>query len=537
MLRKKNYIFLLLLLVTASYGYQPKSYAQDGVLNVAFVIGHEENTIDDGGLSGFSRFSSIINNSGALVRQITLDEPISSEIELVIIAGPKTALTEAENSRLWLFVQNGGSLLVMVDAPPNRGLIQRSGLSDLLWQDYGIRWRDDMVVGDWFSGTAMEAISGSGFRYQPPRLSGLGAIPVSDHPTVSEIYPYDLPVFFWQARSLEVNAPAFAGDPFPILRTDTGLFSESRPTTSTPIFNVGEDLSGSFIIGAAVEDFRTGARIVVLGDSEIAKNAYGLEFSSTRSALPVFNGNSIFLQSMIRWLLKSPNEGIQRPYETTWIATDGSPDEWGDIPSTFTSEDNIITEVKITRSDRRTYLMLRVQDSSNIQAITLESSNGNEMPQRTTIYLDNKGTTSIYVVDGQNGFQYNSGKVSIGEVVEVELPGQSLRFNEAYTISEICIIVTFPTCIATNIAKPNALGLEPRGQSLLPGLPTARISAVNGTNLRDAPDGNILTTLDYNLMVNVLSEDPSGQWIEIWGEELYGWVSSGQLQFAYERYQ
>ena len=274
----------LLIVLAAMFGWMipvssADSNAQEEAVNIAFVSGHGEAEFTLDNVFGLSRFASHLANFRSSIFSITLDQPVSNLIDLVILAGPRQPeLTDAEVGRLWVYVENGGNLLVLNDPFPSRGLPARSALNNLLWEDYGIRWRDDLVVEEWFIPQAAQTVMRGDNPPHPRYLSGLAAEAVEGHELTDALVKYGTEVFYWHARSLEVQSPALKGTPVTLLQSIGEVFGETNFDSVAPLeLNIGEDVQGQLIIAAAVEDHNTASRIVVINDSEMFKNGFGLE--------------------------------------------------------------------------------------------------------------------------------------------------------------------------------------------------------------------------------------------------------------------
>ena len=533
---------LLLAIMMSSMVGSPTVQAQQP--SVAFVTGHEEGGYRLNDLSGFSRLSGLINDAGGLVQEITLDQPIPDTIDVVVLGGPKRpSVSIDEISRIWSYLEQGGSLLILNDPLPNNGLPAGSALNRLLWQDYGIRWHNDAILEKWFTPDIAHTVTRRGYRFQPRRVVGISANPIPGHPITDFAANYSLGVFYWLSRSLDVQGPALRGDPVPLLASRTSLFGDTPFGEVTmerwqPAFSeagqaelsIGEDAVGQLIIGAAVEDRETGARIAVFGDSDLFKNGYGLEYSPGTD-WPLFSGNDFIAQSTVRWLLKLPQDDIQWARGHAWIAIDDDDQDWNDIDP-YVLDSDTISSVKMARTDRANYFLLPMRESAtSVRAIHINGIDASDAPFSISI----EGNLNIARVQFDDGpIQILLIDTAVGDSIELRLPINALPVNELYRIVEICLTLDATDCAETNITRPNRLGLEPRGYGLIPSVPTARINQLGGDTLLFEPYGAPLADIEAGVIVNVFEFSEDGIWARVRAENLEGWLPTVALHLAFD---
>lgn len=112
---------------------------------IAFVTGHKERGGDNVGEKGYNSFVSDITfrysliNNGFSIKNITLNEPVADDIDLLVIADMKSELSDSEKANYDRFVERGGNLLIL-------GEPKRQQNMNALIEDFGLRLVDGIVV-------------------------------------------------------------------------------------------------------------------------------------------------------------------------------------------------------------------------------------------------------------------------------------------------------------------------------------------------------------------------------------------------------
>ena len=254
---------------------------------VYFTAGHGEGSIEDDDRYGYSRAKEAIKEQNYDVEEIILAEKdsIPADASVIVVPGPKKELFEHEKEILKNYIEAGGSVLFMLDPRPS------VGLEDFL-KDYGIKVGDDIVID----------ASGLG------RLFGAGPdIPIvatyGDHAIVKDLGNYM--TFFPGVRSVrkDENNNDFKLDVVELAKTGSQSYSVKN---FEDMYKTGkikitkDDEKGPIPIAVAVtkdvsnnkDKRREKARIVVVGDSDFASNAY---FAN--------QANGDLFMNMISWLL------------------------------------------------------------------------------------------------------------------------------------------------------------------------------------------------------------------------------------------
>jgi hypothetical protein len=210
---------------------------------------------------------------------------VPADAAALIMARPITDYTEAEVGVLDRYLDRGGSLLILADVLFNEDRFLRAGgiFSNYLWANFGIRALDAAVVDPAASsGTALDVLS---------------AAVVSDTVT-SRLNPETDPALFRLARAIEVAPaaaqPTVANGQF--IASSNLAYGETNlqqlGETNTYAFDDGIDPRGPLTLAAWAFDQATGAKIVVIGDSDFASNGRVLETG----------GNGILFTDSVTWL-------------------------------------------------------------------------------------------------------------------------------------------------------------------------------------------------------------------------------------------
>ena len=263
---------------------------RDKTRRVAFITGHGERSINSADRKGFANAEAAIEDQNYVVEELRLAEmdSIPGDISVIIIAGPEKDYFKGELELLTTYLKNGGSGLFLLDPKPGMGL-----------QKYLRKWNisvgSDMVV------------DASGFG----RLLGAGPeIPLvsdyGDHPIVEQLD--GLMTFFPLTRSVSVIASDNSKMSATVIaRTGQTSYAIGQEKISKrEEISIGpEDRRGPIDIACALtvsNDTNRETRIVVVGDSDFASNAY---FTN--------QANGDFFMNIINWLVSDEDLISIRP--------------------------------------------------------------------------------------------------------------------------------------------------------------------------------------------------------------------------------
>jgi ABC-type uncharacterized transport system involved in gliding motility auxiliary subunit len=248
------------------------------VPKIYFVTGHGEHDPDGTGEDGMSQLRELLKRDNLEVSKATLlSGSVPADCDLLVIAGPKTPLTDVEKGALSGYLEKGGRALVLLD--PVLAKQQRaSGLEEFL-KAYGVQVNDDLVI-------------------DPARklpFFDLSAVYVSDfrsHPAVDGLQ--GLAVLLPVARSVTtVSAP---GATSTILLTTSekgwGETNLDRLVGTGQAEKDAKDTPGPVSLGVAAQsekDKDKGWRLAVFGNSEFATNAQIANAGNVNLALNAIN--------------------------------------------------------------------------------------------------------------------------------------------------------------------------------------------------------------------------------------------------------
>lgn len=199
---------------------------------VYFLQGHGERPLE-AAEGGFSQAVTALKDKNFTVQPLNLAErsEVPEDASLVVIAGPKRALFEAEVQSLRNYLSAGGSLLLMIDPDSNPGL-------DSLLADWGVKLDNQIVVD----------ASGQG------RLVNLGpATPLvtsyGNHPITQDFgNGYS---FYPLARPIEAK-PVEGVKETPLVTTNDQTWGESTPEKQPLQFDPNSDRPGPLTLGVAL---------------------------------------------------------------------------------------------------------------------------------------------------------------------------------------------------------------------------------------------------------------------------------------------
>ena len=119
--------------------------SQNKIKKVYFIVGHGEREIDDLGPTGYSGVKTVLENQhyAAFPLSLLTQPTIPVDCELLVIAGPKTALEPEEIRMVQKYLAQNGKLLLLLDPSPsavdvNSRLVQ-------LMKRWGVTIGNDLV--------------------------------------------------------------------------------------------------------------------------------------------------------------------------------------------------------------------------------------------------------------------------------------------------------------------------------------------------------------------------------------------------------
>jgi ABC transporter family protein len=284
---------------------------------------------------GISHYASLLRLMGANLFVLDWRQSIPEDVDLVIIPAPTKDYTSEAIARLWIYIQKGGHVLLLVDPLDDKGNISQAlkagkGLFGVLWSDFGLRARDDVVVVEGNLPDKNGTVTGES-NVQAPGLS-LGfqtSLTNDQHPitqgltgasgSASDTPPPPLFTFFG-ARSLEIDASFQNVVVTPlILVNQPNIYGEVDyanylTTGSAAEYNIGVDTpKGALILAAAVEHQSLGTRMVLISDGDFIKNGGGFVTSPDYSGGFVYPAQANFMIRASAWLLGVEGSSLAFP--------------------------------------------------------------------------------------------------------------------------------------------------------------------------------------------------------------------------------
>ena len=254
-------------------------------------------------VDGISRFSGFLEELGAQQFTLTWGSGIPAETDLMIIPGPLVDLSPDQVARLWLYMNNGGHVMLVADAldirrrevaGASRSLGATRGLFELVYPDFGMRAQNDVVM-------LAESVDG-GEQFS---LAGETVNINAEHPITSGLTG---PLYFSDARSLGLDVNTANIVLTPLVFTSSAYYGETGYTAfiqdGTPLELTTDDTPrGELPLVASMENGETGARLVMIGDIDMLQNGGGFQSLPSYSANFVYPDNIRLAVNAVMWLL------------------------------------------------------------------------------------------------------------------------------------------------------------------------------------------------------------------------------------------
>ncbi len=237
--------------------------ARGGERWMVFLEGHGERSPREPGDQGLSRWAEALEQAGFTLYPLNLARTpvLPDNTDVLVLASPRSPLTPGELRKLQTYLARGGNLLWLQDP----GTATLEGLAALL----GVRRVPGVVVD---ANLELRKVLG---------IRNAAVVPVVDYPKHPITRELDALTLFPVAAAVE-NAPV-EDDPWrrtAILETLPRAWSETGSLEGGSVqFNAADgDRPGPLVLGLALTraraDGRERQRVVVIGDSDFASNAY-----------------------------------------------------------------------------------------------------------------------------------------------------------------------------------------------------------------------------------------------------------------------
>jgi hypothetical protein len=546
-MRYRRLLFLLLITALIWTGVPGYAQNQDFPL-VVFILDDDLQTasVADPGPDGLTQLEYVFKSLGARTTYASLDQALPEEARVVVMVRPWRRLSVPALARLWLHLARGNHLLLAIDPVGQAGAQPenaRSGLATLLTWFYGISLQDTFAVEPWFT---LDTITTQRTAYSWTYPEGF-----VHHPVTEPLASYELPVLVWGARSMVADPFGLDSFAFPLIYTRsaygeaTAEVFGSRNGEPAPLeLNLGEDTVGTLIIGALAENTRTGSRVVLLGDSELVQNNFGLALSTTGG--PLHPGDQILVERLAAWLLERPIENWPSlPTKFTWLAIDGSGSDWGDeTPPPVLDEDEEsstplpgydIQQVRAFRDDSYLYVLIETGTAPDPEAVRLTLGLDTDGDGETDTTLLATANEVMLLGDEDTQSAVVDGSMAVGEALEARLPLRVV--GESPLISELCLSDsrTPPPadpldCVAQRPINVPDVGTQAPHDSYFPPGPLVTVltaAATGRINLRAGPGTEypILATLGIGHVLRATGRNEAGDWIQIQNARYTGWLA------------
>ncbi len=260
---------------------------------IYFLSGHGEKSIDDAGERGLSGIKDLLgkDNDTAAAWDSLGRAVVPSDADLVVLAGPQTALLQPERDALDKYLGAGGHVLILVDPvlPKPAGPPADLGLSTLL-ASWGAKLDNDIVVDP---GNTLPFIGA-----ETVYVNHFGS-----HEIVASLDSAKTAVILPLARSVQPGTATHAGFiATPLLQTTSDGWGETDLQNLSAVKKDANDVAAPVTLAVAVSrsasaatagaDTSAGARLAVFGDSDFACNG----------ELPNVSNANLFLNTA-HWLI------------------------------------------------------------------------------------------------------------------------------------------------------------------------------------------------------------------------------------------
>ncbi len=256
---------------------------------IYFTTGHGEKDIGSEEPRGYKIAAEGIRRDNYLVKQINLavDKTIPDDCSVLVIAGPRAEFFQPELDSIREYVDNGGKLMVLLDPEWKPGLV------DFL-ANYKIKVEDALVI----DASGLGQLFGMGPGV--PLVSKYKEHEIFKEFRIMTFYPEACPVRPLEQGDADVTVKV-------LFESTPNGWGEVDYRSTRVAFDKGKDLPGPVpmaVVATKKIDQQKNARILVVGDSDFAANAY------IRNS-----GNYDLFLNMINWLAEEEDMITIRPKE------------------------------------------------------------------------------------------------------------------------------------------------------------------------------------------------------------------------------
>ncbi|MFQ6675297.1 MAG: GldG family protein [Fidelibacterota bacterium] len=265
---------------------------------IYFVLGHGEKTIfpDEPGMEGYQFVRENLEKQYFDVDELSLfqEDEVPGDGDVVVIAGPLRNLAPNEIKALGRFLDQGGSVMALLDPEVDVGL-------DSLLEAWNVIPDHDMVL----ESHSSFVLSAAGLSRQSNVSIAPSSAEYGDH-TITRDFRYA--TSFIKARSLTiVDEESDTFNTTPLVYTSRNSWGETdleRLFSEGKVSQDEDDIPGPTIVAAAVERTRDPkGRFVLVGDSDFASDVYVQQAP----------GNMDFFLNAVSWLAEEEDLISVRP--------------------------------------------------------------------------------------------------------------------------------------------------------------------------------------------------------------------------------
>ncbi|GAM10208.1 ABC-type uncharacterized transport system [Geobacter sp. OR-1] len=217
------------------------------VINVRYLQGHNEHSLSETDRDGYGRVLAQLSAQGFNLQPLDLRgaELSPTQVDLLIIASPKTELSPEEHEKLWNYREKGGKLLVLVDGP---------GPMTPFLKTFAIQVGDEPVY---------DTQNVAGTDPSTPLVNSYPDTPITRSFRLSTVFP--------GAHGLYYKANIMLGFNFDsLVQTSPNNWLEAN---GNRVKDPGEEAHPQ-VLAAIVSHPDKLVKMVLFGDSDFASNAY-----------------------------------------------------------------------------------------------------------------------------------------------------------------------------------------------------------------------------------------------------------------------
>ncbi len=262
---------------------------------IHFITGHGEHRIDDSGPEGYDALKQALERENYVVNNLNLASMagyMPPNTAVLILAGADRELLDTEVQLISDWQAGGGKLMILADP------LEPAPLGQTL-QKYGLFLGNDFVIED-----ANHALLILGPKGPTPQVIAPLIVEYPYHEITDGLNGFQS--FFPFARSITIDATeSLAADVSALISTSQGSWAETDLQSPEPEYNEDLDYPGPFHLGAAVEDYENGARLVLFGNAG---------FITNQNASPQMANLDIFINA-VNWLAEEEELISIRPQQ------------------------------------------------------------------------------------------------------------------------------------------------------------------------------------------------------------------------------